>query len=225
MNRTAVAAAACAAVSVFAACGSSSPPQAANVGVCGGQTGVASARTANYMVVLVVGVPENAANGSEPSGPQSPAAGSPSVNASPAATNSPSSASPTPAAGEVVLGGTMDSAAGPGATHLALHVCARTTGAVISDVHPTVRLRDESLGSPPRPLTVALMEGVGQGRNDLHYGNNVVLRPGDSYRIGVTLDPADSVDLAYQPPPAASTTQSAPPPTCIVNHSMCGGGP
>lgn len=165
-----------------------------NVGVCGTAAGSASGRTPDYVVVLAV----------------SGAGGAPSTATS-------SSASPVP---DVVVSGTLAAVGGAGATHIALHICQRSTGAVATGLHPDVTVRNATAGTSPVAMPVAVLEGKGQGVNDLHYGNNVGLKPGDIYTITVHIDGANTVDLTYQAPSSAATPTPGPP-QCILNHQMC----
>jgi hypothetical protein len=231
MRRGALLAAACGVFGSLAlsACGGSggSANRNVNVGVCGGQTGNASARTADYIVVLVAGPPEGMAMGGSPSAgssgtptPTSSATPSPSSSSSPGTSPSPSaSASGTPGP-EVVLSGALTDVSGAGATHVELHICKRTTGAVATALHPTITLRNISTGSPPVAMPVAVMEGAGEGVNDLHYGNNMQLEAGDAYAVTVRIGSGDIATLDYHAPQTGAPI-SPPPANCIVNHQLC----
>lgn len=193
MRRDLVAAAVCGVGGslLIAACGGSAASSNANVGVCGGQTGTTSVETPHYIVVLVTGPPEATAGASAAS------------------------------AGEVVLSGALTTASGPGATHLELHICDRATGAVVTNLHPVVTLRNTSTDSPDVTLPVAVMEGSGQGVNDLHYGNNVLLQGGDAYAITVRIAAGDEVTLHYALAAASSAVSGTPVPNCMANHQLC----
>lgn len=221
MRRDIVAATLCGvAGSILAACGGSPASSNANVGVCGGQTGSASADTAKYIVVLVTGPPESSAPSASPSASAVP---SPSASAT-AAPGSPGSpgASPSAAPGsEDVLSGALADVSGPGATHLELHICDRSTGAVVSDVRPAVTLQNISSGAPGVALPVAVMEGAGAGMNDLHYGNNVKLAGGDAYAITVHIDSTNVATLDYSVPAASPSAKGSPQPDCMSNHQLC----
>ena len=56
-----------------------------------------------------------------------------------------------------------------------LHVCDGRTGRVLGGLHPVMRVADTTLGSPAKRIAVATMEGTGEGFNDLHYGDEVLL--------------------------------------------------
>ena len=187
----------------IAACGADATSNNAstNVGVCGTAVGTASGRTPDYIVVLVA-----SGAGAAPSSaaPSSLSASSPS-------------ASPIP---DVVVSGTLAHVSGAGATHIALSICQRSTGAVATGLHPDVTLRNATAGTTPVAMPVAVFEGKGQGVNDLHYGNNVNLEPGDIYTVTVAIDAANTVELTYQAPSNAPTPTPGPP-QCILNHQMC----
>lgn len=98
-----------------------------------------------------------------------------------------------PTSGEVMLGGEMamppsTTAAGSSnlVRHLEVHICT-ASGGVISDAHPTIRLRDATTGKA-ETVPVAVMEGVTAGASDLHYGNNITVQAGDAYVVDVSLD-------------------------------------
>ena len=164
--------------SMLAACsGSATAPHAGNnAGVCGGQTGVSTATSQNYVVVLVATTQVG-----------------PGV-ATPSASPSPNSEPPA------VLSGTEAAVSGPGATHLELHICNRATGAVVSGLHPDVTLRNASIGAAPVGLPVAVLQDAGQGVNGIAYGNNVRLQEEQTYTIGVRIDSADAVTVSYTVP-------------------------
>lgn len=106
--------------------------------------------------------------------------------------------------GELMVGGSM--AAMPAGTttghpttrHLEVHICDRGSGRVLTGAVPTITLAPASGGAPER-VAVAAMQGIGAGAADLHYGNNVALRPGTSYRITLGLG-ADRAAFTYRVP-------------------------
>ena len=179
---------------MLAACGgSATAPQAGNnAGVCGGQTGVSTATSEHYVVVLVATTQVG-----------------PGV-ATPSASSSPTSDPPS------VLSGSEAALSGPGATHLELHICNRATGAVVSGLHPDVTVRNASRGAAPVDLPVAVLQDAGQGVNGIAYGNNVRLEGEQTYAVGVRIDSADSVTLSYTAPPTGPT----PSPGCD-HPEMC----
>jgi hypothetical protein len=77
--------------------------------------------------------------------------------------------------------------------HFELHVCDRTTGRVLTALHPVMKVADRTLGSRPEAITVATMEGTGEGLNDLHYGNDVLLEGGHDYAVSVEVGPDRAV--------------------------------
>ena len=88
--------------------------------------------------------------------------------------------------GEVMLGGRMFVPTHGPLHHLEVHICARTTGGVIANAHPTIVLVDETNHRTPTKIPVAVMEGIDVGRADLHYGNTVAMPHHHRYTIRVT---------------------------------------
>ena len=181
---------------LLAACGGSATAgqAGANSGVCGGQTGVSTATSQKYVVVLVA-----------------------TTQVGPGLATPSASPSPTPAP-PAVLSGTEAAISGPGATHLELHVCNRSTGAVVTGLHPGVTLRNLN-GGAPLELPVAVVQDAGQGVNGTAYANNVRLDGEQTYAIDVRIDAADSVSLTYQAPVTGPTP--SPAPGCMDNHQLC----
>ncbi len=106
--------------------------------------------------------------------------------------------------GELMVGGSM-SGMSSGAMnghmttrHLELHICNRTSGKVVTGAMPTITAAPSS-GGTTEYLPVAVMEGVVAGAADLHYGNNVPLRPSTRYTITVRLG-ADHAAFNYTVP-------------------------
>jgi len=108
-----------------------------------------------------------------------------------------------PTSGEVMLGGQM---AMPGMAtpamgmatpmggamagtirHLELHVVEAATGRVVPDARVAITVVDET-AHQTTALSIVTMQGVRAGAADFHYGNNVVLVPGHSYRVEVTVN-------------------------------------
>ena len=73
--------------------------------------------------------------------------------------------------------------------HLEVHICS-SDGRVVTNADPTITLRDAAAGGAPTKISVATMQGIGQGVSDLHYGNNVPAARGHHYIVTVTLDGA-----------------------------------
>jgi hypothetical protein len=57
---------------------------------------------------------------------------------------------------------------------------------VVVNANPTIVLTDNTAHGHPKKLPVAVMQGIGAGRADLHYGNNVAMPHHHRYRIAVT---------------------------------------
>jgi hypothetical protein len=95
-----------------------------------------------------------------------------------------------PKTGEVMLRGTMMAmghmSMGESMRHLEVQICARGTSAVLTHARPTIVVVDEMMHKTTQ-VPIAVMEGIGEGVADLHYGNNVPMRPGDRYTIRVGL--------------------------------------
>src|SRR5207249_1399740 len=64
--------------------------------------------------------------------------------------------------------------------HMEVHICSKN-GKVVQDAQPQITVTDNSAGSTSQQVPVAVMEGAGQGTEDLHYGNNVVMAPGHDF--------------------------------------------
>jgi hypothetical protein len=91
-----------------------------------------------------------------------------------------------PTSGEVMLAGTMvggmagmDMSTG-GQRHLEVHICS-TGGTVVTGAHPSITVNGAM-------VPVAVMEGVGEGVSDYHYGNNVNLKTGQKVTVVVKLN-------------------------------------
>ncbi len=88
------------------------------------------------------------------------------------------------------MGSTMTTKApamAPTTKHLEVHICTTADGKVVTDANPTITLQDTTTKGMATDVPVAVMEGLGMGTNDLHYGNNVSVVPGDKYVVSVTL--------------------------------------
>jgi len=95
--------------------------------------------------------------------------------------------------GELMLGGSMAPGMSSGMSgghmatrHLEVHICERAGGKVVTGAMPMITVTP-SAGGSPQQVPVAVMEGVGAGSGDLHYGNNVPLHSGTSYTVTVGL--------------------------------------
>jgi hypothetical protein len=140
-----------------------------------------------------------------------------------------------PMGGEVMLRGQMSAVGGPmagmpdaGGTgaapahHLEAHICSKGTGAVIQDANPTITLVNDTTKSAPQAVQIAVMQGVGAGVGDLHYGNNVVLDPGAAYTVTVAVN-GEMATLHVQMPAAA--TGAGTPTTVTGSPTTMGGMP
>ena len=98
-----------------------------------------------------------------------------------------------PKLGEVMVGGammagSMSAMKGETVRHLEVHVKSLATGATVTNVTPQISLDDTTAKAMmSEKLEVVAMEGVGQGKSDLHYGNNVSLKLGDVYKVSVVV--------------------------------------
>jgi hypothetical protein len=98
-----------------------------------------------------------------------------------------------PTSGEVMLDTGMSMGGmsmGPGNRHLEVQVKSRTTKRVLSLMPSSVTLADTTAMSGMAmadKLHVMAMYGIAEGRSDLHYGNNVKLTAGHTYKVVVTV--------------------------------------
>ena len=97
-----------------------------------------------------------------------------------------------PTKGEMMVGGgaTAGSMHGMGASterHLELAIHSRRTGAVVADVRPRITVTAAHAMEAGDAIDAVAMRGVGEGRSDLHYGNNVSLVSGQLYRVDVAV--------------------------------------
>jgi flagellar biosynthesis component FlhA len=96
-----------------------------------------------------------------------------------------------PATGEVMLGTGMSTPTGGHAIgmeggpirQLDVRVRARSTGAVLGGLKPTIALRDVTAKSTASAIQAIALEGIDAGPADLHYGNDVMLQPGHRYEV------------------------------------------
>lgn len=94
-----------------------------------------------------------------------------------------------PKSGEVMLRGKMmmGMKMGGSTRHLEVHICLRKDRAVITNAHPTITLIGKKANAMPMDVPVAVMEGIGAGIADLHYGNNVPMAGGHRFTVTVTV--------------------------------------
>ncbi len=106
------------------------------------------------------------------------------------------------ASGELMVAGAMSGGTSSGAMtghmtmrHLEVHICERPSGKVVTGAMPAITVTSSS-GGAPEQVPVVVMEGISAGAGDLHYGNNVALRPGATYAVTVRLG-ADRAAFKY----------------------------
>ena len=133
---------------------------------CKGSSGAESATTSSYHFVLRVGMPEQMYTRAQVKKMH-------------------------PKHGEVMLRGHMNGmggmSMGGSMRHLEVQICTRPSNTVIATANPLITVKDESSMGMAANVPVAVMEGVGAGTADLHYGNNITMTPGHRYTIRVTL--------------------------------------
>jgi hypothetical protein len=103
-----------------------------------------------------------------------------------------------PTSGEVMLGGAMSNPTGPASSvrHLEVHICSKDGSQVVQNATPSITLTDTTANGAPQTVPVAVMQGVGQGAADLHYGNNVSMPAGHTYLVIVSLG-ADRAGFSF----------------------------
>ena len=110
-----------------------------------------------------------------------------------------------PKSGEVMMGGMMGmnssmSMRGSSMHHLEAQICSKKTGSVIANAKPTIALVDDSAGDMmSKKLQVAMMQGIGRGLEDFHYGNNVTARSGHKFTVKVALNGETAVFRVQMP--------------------------
>jgi cytochrome c biogenesis protein CcdA len=99
-----------------------------------------------------------------------------------------------PKSGELMLAGTMSAMhMGMASTrHLEVHICTRNR-AVVTGAHPTITVDDPSGKTMLMKVPIATMEGIGMGKADYHYGNNVELAAGHHVMVTVKLNGEQAV--------------------------------
>ena len=94
-----------------------------------------------------------------------------------------------PRKGEVIVRGSLPARACVGSaaqTHVSVHILARASAEAVWRPYP-LRVTLALAGQRQRPVAVALMQGVGKGLCDRHYGTNLRLENGRKYRLTATL--------------------------------------
>ena len=98
-----------------------------------------------------------------------------------------------PTEGELIIDGTGNMT-GQHVRHVEAHVYDRKTGAVVTDVIPTIVVTNRTTGEVI-DVSSTLMQDVNIGEIDRHYGNNVMIMPDSDLQVKVTLgDEEVSVD-------------------------------
>ena len=98
-----------------------------------------------------------------------------------------------PTSGEVMVDGGMSMGGmsmGAGNRHLEVQIKSRETSKVLSLMPSSITLTDTSAMSGMAmtdKLHVMAMYGIAQGMSDLHYGNNVKLTAGHTYKVVATI--------------------------------------
>jgi hypothetical protein len=83
--------------------------------------------------------------------------------------------------------------------HLEVQICARTTQAVVTNAWPKIVV-DDTTRKKVLTLPVSVMEGIGEGVADLHYGNNLPMPAGHRYIVTVTWKKERAI-FHFVPPP------------------------
>jgi hypothetical protein len=99
---------------------------------------------------------------------------------------------------------------------LDVHVTQVGSGAVVSDVTPTIRIVDKSTGQAHDLPSVMGIAG-GMNATDFHYGQNVFL-PDGTYDISVLLGPADTAQ--FRDVAVASSAMMTEPSMNGAGHDM-----
>ena len=87
-----------------------------------------------------------------------------------------------------MLRGTMTSAAaltGDPIRHLEVQICERATRVVVTNANPKIVV-DDRTKRKALVLPVSVMEGIGEGVADLHYGNNIAMPRKHRFLVAVT---------------------------------------
>lgn len=71
--------------------------------------------------------------------------------------------------------------------HVEVHICGRTSGRVVQNASPEMRLTDTSPSGLTQTLPIAVMQGVHGGMGDMHYGNNARMVLSHHYSLGVVM--------------------------------------
>jgi hypothetical protein len=95
-------------------------------------------------------------------------------------------ASEHPRTGEIMFSGTMTMPSGtsspaPDWRHLEVHIFDKKTGDAIKTVTPQISVTNEATGATQQ-VPIVEMQGIVEGPNDIHFGNNIEL-PAGAYKV------------------------------------------
>jgi hypothetical protein len=95
-----------------------------------------------------------------------------------------------PRTGEVMFGGTMTmpsdtTSISPDWHHLEVHIFDKKTGNVIKTANPVLTVKNNATDQVVQ-VPIVVMQGIVEGPNDIHYGNNVDL-PKGQYTVAVVI--------------------------------------
>ena len=95
-----------------------------------------------------------------------------------------------PKTGEVMFGGSMTmppetTNISPDWHHLEIHIFDKKTGNVIKTANPVLTVKNDVTGQTIQ-VPIVVMQGIVEGPNDIHYGNNVDL-PKGQYTVTVVI--------------------------------------
>jgi hypothetical protein len=90
-----------------------------------------------------------------------------------------------PTEGELILNG-KGNQTGEHVRHVEAHVYDRATGAVITDVTPTITVTNRTSGDIIE-VAPTLMQDINIGEIDRHYGNNVMIMPDSDLQVRVSV--------------------------------------
>ncbi|MFI5091290.1 MAG: hypothetical protein ACHP7P_14670 [Terriglobales bacterium] len=95
-----------------------------------------------------------------------------------------------PKTGEIMFGGTMTMPPGttnisPDWHHLEVHIFEKKTGNVVKTANPVLTVKNDASGQTIQ-VPIVVMQGIVEGPNDIHYGNNVDLPKGE-YTVTVVI--------------------------------------
>ena len=104
--------------------------------------------------------------------------------------------------GEEMLRGSMTPVAmltGGPIRHLEVQICVSRTRAVVTNANPKIVVDDTSKGRIVT-LPLSVMQGIGEGAADLHYGNNLAMPAGHRFIVIVTWSGSRAIFHFVSPP-------------------------